>query len=139
VRFEETVHVGKTPAEIFALYQDVNNWPTWDPEIITSSIDGPFKTGMTGFLKPRSGPKSKFTLTEVVQDKSFTARTKLPLCSMYFEHELVPEPSGTKVLHRIVFKGFLAPVFGRLIGKKLHKELSHTMQSLKQEVEHKKL
>jgi len=53
---------------------------------------------------------------------------------MYFEHELLPQSSGTEVLHRIIFKGMLGPVFGKLIGNKLKKEQSRTMRALKKKL-----
>lgn len=106
----------------------------WDPEIKKSSIDGEFKPGATGYLKPLSGPKNRFVVTDVIQDKLFTVRIKLPLCTMYFEHELIPQSTGTEVLNRIVFNGLLAPVFGKLIENKLKKEQSRTMLALKKKL-----
>ena len=111
----------------------MNNWNKWDPEIKESFIDGEFKEGTTGFLKPLSGPKSKFALTKVIQNKSFTAKTTLPLCSIYFERNIIPDSSGTEAVHRIVFDGFLAPLFGRLLGNKLKEEQLRTMKSLKKD------
>ena len=133
--FIEKIHIEASAETIFSLYKDVNNWSVWDPEIKKSSIDGEFKSGTTGYLKPLSGPKNKFVLTNVEQDKLFTVRIKLPLCTMDFEHELIPQSSGTEVLHRIIFKGLLGSVFGKLIGNKLKKEQSRTMLALKKKAE----
>ncbi len=135
MKFETTIMINTSSNKIFALYMDVNNWSKWDPEIKESFIDGEFKEGTTGFLKPMSGPKSKFVLTKVIQNKSFTAKTTLPLCNIYFERNLISNSSSTKVVHRIIFDGFLAPLFGKLLGNKLKEEQSHTMKSLKKEVE----
>ena len=135
MKFETTITINASTDKIFALYKDVNNWKKWDPEIKESFIDSEFKEGTTGFLKPLSGPKSKFVLTKVLQNKSFTAKTTLPFCSIYFERKLIPNSSSTKVVHRIVFDGLLAPLFGRLLGNKLKEEQLRTMEALKKETE----
>jgi hypothetical protein len=134
--FETTIHINASPDNIFALYKDVNSWNTWDPEIQESCLDGEFQEGATGSLKPSSGPRSKFTVTKILPSQSFTAKTSLPLCSIYFERTLFPDSSGTTVIHSITFDGLLAPLFGRLLGNKLKEEQLRTMKSLKKAVEH---
>lgn len=129
--FEERISIQASPEKIFSLYKDVPKWSTWDPEIKESSLKGDFKLGGKGILKPRSGPKNSFIVTEVSENKSFTVKVKLPLCDIDFEHEIILTSTCTEVIHRIVFTGLLAPVFGRLVGKKIAKEQIRTMQALK--------
>jgi hypothetical protein len=52
MKFTEKILIKSSPEKIFPLYEDVNNWSSWDPEIKESSLDGEFKVGTTGFLKP---------------------------------------------------------------------------------------
>lgn len=82
-------------------------------------------------LEPSKGPKAKITFSEVVPNRSFTVNSKLPLCVMRFEHELSGSSGQTKVVHRVVFVGLLAPLFGRLIGSQIRKGLPNTLQGLK--------
>ncbi|MFM7331268.1 MAG: SRPBCC family protein [Brachymonas sp.] len=126
----------KTPAStIYALYADVANWNTWDPDLKSSSIDGAFANGATGEVVPKGGPKSKVVFNDIVPNKSFSVECKLPLCKMRFEHELAQQGHGTTATHRVVFEGLLAPLFGRLIGSGMRKTLPHAMESLKKAAE----
>lgn len=131
MQFESTILVSASAEKIFALYADVPNWPQWDPDVKAVSIDGPFVSGATGVVEPHGGPKSKLVFTNVVANKSFSAQCKLPLCTMRFDHTLQAEGSQTKVTHGVVFEGFLAPLFGRLIGSGMRKSLPKALQQLK--------
>jgi Polyketide cyclase / dehydrase and lipid transport len=135
MKIEATTSI-KAPAQaIFALYADVPAWPVWDLDVKSASIEGAFVSGARGVIVPKGGPKSNLLFTDVVTNKSFTAQCKLPLCVMRFEHELESAGSGksaeTRVTHRVVFEGLLAPVFGRLIGSGMRKTLPNVMASLK--------
>jgi len=135
VQFQESIEVQASPQAVFALYADVSAWSSWDPDVRSSSIAGAFVSGSTGKLKPSNGPEAKITFTEVVANQSFTVESRLPLCIMRFEHELSPTVSGTTVVHRVSFSGFLSPLFSRIIGSQIRKSLPQTMAGLKRTVE----
>lgn len=135
MQFEEQILISAPVEKIFALYANVNGWSSWDPDVKTSSIEGAFVSGANGTLEPSKGPKAKIAFTEVVPNRSFTVKSRLPLCDMYFEHELSDSPGNTKVLHRVVFNGPLSPLFGRLIGSQIRKGLPNTLQGLKRVAE----
>lgn len=135
MQFEEQILVSAPAEKIFALYSNVSGWSSWDPDVKASSIEGSFVTGANGTLEPSKGPKAKNTFTEVVPNRSFTVKSKLPLCVMRFEHELSGGPGETRVVHRVVFDGLLSPLFGRLIGSQIRKGLPSTLQGLKRVAE----
>ena len=131
MHFEERIDIQATAAIVFAVYADVAQWSSWDPGVRSSSIDGAFVSGASGFLKPSKGPESRILFSEIIQDSSFTVECKLPFCLMKFEHELLSSPAGVGALHRVNFSGPLAPIFGRLIGNQIRNGLAHTMTGLK--------
>lgn len=135
MQFEEQILIDAPVDKLFSLYANVSGWSSWDPDVKSSSIDGQFSSGATGILQPSSGPKAKITFTEVVQNRSFTVESKLPLCAMRFEHDLAPLGNQVRVLHRVSFVGLLAPLFGRLIGSQIRKGLPHTLGGLKRAAE----
>ncbi len=137
MQIEEKIKIQAAPEQIFPFYESVSEWSSWDPDVKSSSIDGDFKTGTKGSLKPANGPEAKIELTEVTRNKTFTATSKLPLCTMSFRHELVPISEGTEVTHKFIFSGFFSPLFGRLIGSSIKKSLPNTMLGLKNAVESK--
>ena len=135
MQFEEQIVIAAPPEKVFALYENVTAWSSWDPDVKTSSIEGSFSSGASGSIKPSSGPKARIKFTEIMPNLSFTVETKLPLCIMRFEHELTLLASGTNAKHRVTFQGLLSPFFGRVIGSKIRKGLPITLQGLKHAAE----
>jgi hypothetical protein len=70
-------------------------------------------------------------LTEVEPGKCFTVESKIPLFRMLFEHELVPVPGATEVIHRVTFSGLLSFVLGPMLSKQLNSGLPVTLRRLK--------
>ncbi|MDP5056165.1 MAG: SRPBCC family protein [Marinomonas hwangdonensis] len=136
MQFEEQIIISAPVEKVFALYANVKGWSSWDPDVKASSIEGAFVSGANGTLEPSKGPKAKIAFTEVVPNRSFTVKSKLPLCVMSFEHELSENSEKTKAVHRVTFDGLLSPLFGRLIGSQISKGLPNTLQGLKHAAEH---
>lgn len=135
-QFSEEISVNTSPERVFALYEDVTNWRQWDPDVASSSISGPFTAGTTGKLKPAKGPEARIEIVSVEKNKSFTVRSRLPLCTITFEHELFPGKGSTRVVHRVSFNGPLSFFFGRVVGGQIRKGLPGTLRGLKHAVEH---
>ena len=72
MQIEERLRIKATPEQIFHFYENVSEWSSWDPDVQSSSIDGEFKAGAKGRLKPTKGPEAKIEFTEVTKNKSFT-------------------------------------------------------------------
>lgn len=133
----EKIVIKASPEEVYVCYEDVARWSSWDLAIATSSIKGEFKLGATGLLKPVKGPESKITFTEVTRNRSFTTTSKLPLCTLYFKHQLKQLSEATEVVHTVSFVGVLSPLFRRVIGPSLEKGLPESLRSLKIKIETK--
>ena len=127
---EATVTAKASPEAVWGLWADVENWKAWDPAVEQSSIDGPFSEGTRGMLKPEGGPKSPFVLTGVRPGEGFSDRTRLPLASVDFFHEVERVGEGTRIAHRIEIRGPLSFVFARLMGRRFEKGLPEAVQNL---------
>jgi hypothetical protein len=122
----------EAPAEaIFLIYEDVDAWPTWDPDTRQAWIDGPFRVGTRGRLTPTQGNPVPMELTEVVPGRSFTVESKIPLFRMRFEHVLTPVEKGTEVLHRVTFSGPLSVLLGPMLARRIDKGMPVTLSRLK--------
>jgi len=132
---EHRIRIERTREQIFAIYQDVNSWAQWDPDIEAVELEGEFVSGTRGWLKPVGAPKTATRMVSVVEPASFTVEAKLPFCVMTFEHELVAVGDATDATHRVAFSGFLAPLFSRVIGGKIRNGIRGTMEGLKQYAE----
>jgi len=138
MQFEESIRTSATPEQVFAVYEDVLNWSSWDPDVQSSSIEGDFKLGAKGKLTPSNGPEVKIQITELTKNRSYTTVSKLILCSIFFEHECISSGDEITIIHRVVFVGFLSLFFGRIIGSGIKKGLPKAMQGLKNAAEGRK-
>ncbi len=137
MKFEESILIVATPSKIFSAYAAVTDWPVWDAEVEYASIEGEFKVGAEGKIKPKGAPESKIKIIELTEMKSFTLECKLPLCKMHFIHIITTEGAGSRVKNLLEFTGLLAPLFGRLIGKSIYKTMPNSLAGLKKYVENK--
>ena len=135
LQFNEEITVNTTPERVFALYEDVTNWHQWDPDVSAASLCGPFTAGTIGRLQPTKGPETKIRIVSVERNKSFTVQSRLPLCTMTVEHELLPVNNSTRIVHRVSFNGPLSFLFGRVVGGQIRKGLPGTLWGLKRKVE----
>ncbi|MCA3694024.1 SRPBCC family protein [Aquidulcibacter sp.] len=119
------------PETVFALYQDVRNWPQWDEEVLEVSLPEGLTPNTRGWLKPRSGPKAQIKVVSVTQPTQFRVESGLPGCTMGFDHHLEATTLGTRVTHGVYFKGPTSFLFKRLIGPSLRRGLPVTLQGLK--------
>lgn len=131
MQVEHRIIIAAPSETIFRIYEDVQNWHTWDPDTKQAFIDGPFRVGSRGRITPPKGMTVPMLFTQVVPSKCFTVESKIPLFRMLFEHELVSLPEATEVIHRVTFSGFLSFVLGPMLSKQLNAGLPVTLGNLK--------
>ncbi|MFE3003461.1 SRPBCC family protein [Nocardia sp. NPDC059246] len=129
-KFAHTESTTATPAQLWRHYADPTEWSKWDHEVEWVTVDGPFAEGTTGSLKPAGGPKTRFAMTEVTPNVSFTDVSRLPLATMTFEHRIEAAAEGTRFTHEISIAGPLSPLFARVIGRRAAAELPKAMRKL---------
>lgn len=132
---DHEVSIDAPQEAVFALYQDVASWPLWDSETKSVEIDGGLVVGAAGWLKPKSGPRAKITVTEVTRGQSFMVEGHLPLCRMRFGHDLTFKAGETRARHTVTFSGPLAFLFRRAIGAGIDATLPQTLAGLKRAAE----
>ena len=115
---------------IWQIWQDVNNWPTWDHGIESSSINGPFAVGTVGKLKPKGGPEVATKLTSVKSNESFVDEAKLFCARIIVSHFIVQYGDNILVTHQVEMKGPLAFFFAIVIGRNMKKNLPAEMLAL---------
>ena len=132
---EHTIETNASPAAIWAIWADVSNWHSWDHGIEFATIDGPFRKGTTGTLKPKGGPLVHTCLTSVIPLKEFVDESKLPLTRIIVSHFLKESRGKTIVTHRIEMRGVLSWVFAFLIGRTMKRNLPGEMASMIKQAE----
>lgn len=129
---EHRITIAAAPDLVFAIYRDVANWHTWDPDTKRAVLDGPFAVGSRGRLTPARGNTVPLVLTPVDPERGFTVEARIPFFRMVFEHELTRRTAGeTGVVHRVTFSGLLARVLGPMLTRRLNDGLPVTLARLK--------
>jgi len=123
------------PDYIFRIYQDVANWPAWDPDTREARLDGPLEVGARGTLTPTRGRTVPMRVTHVVDGRAFTVESRIPMFRMVFEHTLTPIADGTEIVHRVTFSGLLSVVLGPMLARQLNAGLPVTLDRLRQRAE----
>ncbi len=78
------------------------------------------------------GPQVTFTIIDAKPNHGFVDETKLPLARMRFEHEVASDAERTRITHRVQITGPAAPLFARVIGRGIARDLPETIAALAQ-------
>ncbi|MFJ1812481.1 MULTISPECIES: SRPBCC family protein [unclassified Streptomyces] len=119
------------PSAFFARWADMATWPEWNADTEWVRLDGPFKAGSTGVLKPKGGPKTKFVIAELADDR-FVDVSRLVGARMTFSHFVEGTPDGgTKVQVTVTLAGPLSHLWNLILGKGIKATLQQDLESLR--------
>lgn len=127
---KHTAETTVTPFHIWQILQDVENWNSWDHETEFSQIDGPFKTGTSGCLKPINGPLLKTLLTHVEPFKMFVQEAELFCAKAVMTHTITQSAGKTYVTFQTEIRGPLAFLFVWKIGNSIKKKIPLEMDAM---------
>lgn len=119
-------------ADIWRLWTDVTTWKRWDQGLADATIDRAFIKGAAGTIIPNSGPTTKFTITEIDPDASYTFVTKLPGAKLLIRRDFVDGPD-TSFRHAVWFDGPLAAIWATILGRGFRRQLPSSMTLLANE------
>ncbi|WP_375613517.1 MULTISPECIES: hypothetical protein [unclassified Bartonella] len=129
--YSEEISTEARAEQIWAIWEDVAKWPSWDHELEWVELSGPFKEGAIGRMKPKKGPTVTFTLDKVIKNVCFSDYAKLPFTRMSFNHEYICSTksgsSNNKIRHTVTMSGLFSPFFGMIIGSKIKLHLRDAM------------
>ena len=105
------------PAKVWSVLADINKWHEWSPIINqssgTASIGSKIDITMAG-KEGKDGPQYSPKITEIEDAKYFRWRAHM-MAGFIFTNDKVFEleeaEGGTKLVHKELFSGLLAPVF----------------------------
>lgn len=130
------------PPAFFERWADMATWPEWNLDVDWVRLDGPFAQGATGTLKPKGGPKVRFVVESLVQDKEFDDVSRLAGARLTFAHRVTETAGGGCTVHvQITMSGPLAWLWKRILGKGLRSSVQPDLERLARVVEaaHSKL
>jgi hypothetical protein len=129
--FSHTDSTTASSDKIWQVWTDIPNWKQWDKGLKEASLDGEFMVGTKGKLIPDKGPKSKFIISELVPDKSYTFKTKIPFGWLIIKRTLEVKEGRTFFTHDVQFTGFLKKILGNKLGKNYRAILPSVLSEIK--------
>jgi len=133
----EKVSTKASKEEIWAIWEDVQNWPMWDNDLEWSRIEGSFEEGAKGELKPKGWPVTSFLITNLSIENSFETETCMPFTKLVFDHQILEENGVNQIIHTATARGLLAPILKFTLGRKLQREFIHSLKQLAKLTEEK--
>ena len=112
------IEISAPPSKVWAIITDINNWQEWSPIINasqgTASVGSKLSITMMGKEKGKDGPKYNPVITELEEPNHFRWRAHM-MAGFIFTNDKVFEleetSSGTRLTHKEMFSGLLAPIF----------------------------
>jgi hypothetical protein len=89
-----TVETDVAPEAIWALYEDVTTWPSWDAQAEKITRDGPFQSGTTGTMKFVGQDPLAYRLAKVEPLREFVDETPAGPLLVRVSHLLEPVAAG---------------------------------------------
>ena len=139
------IEISAPPEAVWAALQDINTWHQWSPFINKSkgdaALDSVLDITMVGPTPDQDGPQYQPRITQFEEAKVLRWRAHM-MAGFLFTNDKVLELSktatGTKLVHKEVFTGMLAPVFCGPMEKTIPPMLDSMNTALKNLVENKK-
>lgn len=132
---KHTVETKAPPLQIWKVWEDAENWKTWDQEIEFSRLDGPFRAGTTGCTKFVGTPPIKTLLTQVEPHKLVVQESRLSFAKVISTQSMTRTGDKTEVIFQVEIRGFLslfyACILGRFIKKKIPAEMEAMLKRVK--------
>jgi len=133
------IEISAPPSKVWSIITNINNWKEWSPIINDSqgtvSAGSKLSITMTGKEKGKDGPKYNPTITDLEEPYYFRWRAYM-LAGFIFTNdkifELEETNSGTRLTHKEMFSGLLAPIFCGQMEKGVPPMLNSMNKALKE-------
>lgn len=136
-QFSHTDSTTVASDKIWQVCTDVPNWKQWDKGLKEAVLKGKFIVGTKGKLIPDKRPKSKFVISELETNKSYTFKTKIPFGWLIIKKRLEVNDGKTFFTHDVEFTGLLKKILGKRPGKYYRAMLPSVLSKIKQIAESK--
>ena len=108
------------PERVWRLWSDPATWPSWNPDVLSVDIAGPFRSGAAGTMQTKAGGRHSITLESVEPGRSFLlVSTAIPGTRFAFRCEVVPDGVGSTISQSVTMRGPLGGLAGAMMGKRV--------------------
>jgi len=106
-----------TPAQVWKVWSDVNQWHVWQEDIEYARLKGAFATGQIFKFRPKGGPELDIELTEVKPLAGYADLTRFPLAKMHDAHEIVDHGDRVEIKNTLTVSGPLGFLWRKLVAE----------------------
>ena len=138
------IEISAPPSKVWAIIAEIDGWQEWSPIIKQSqgvaSIGSELTITMIGKEEGEDGPKYNPIITELEESRYLRWRAHM-LAGFIFTNakiiKLEKTSTGTRLLHKELFKGLLSPIFCGQMEEGVPPMLNSMNKALKDLVEQK--
>ena len=135
------IEIAAPPTKVWSILTDFDNWKNWNPIVIQASgvaaLGSELSVAMRG-KDGKDGPKYMPVVTIFQAPKSFRWRAKM-MAEFLFTNDKVFEleetGSGTRLIHKELFRGMLVPLFWSKLDEGVPPMLNSMNEALKTKAE----
>ncbi|WP_372733849.1 SRPBCC family protein [Nocardioides sp.] len=95
--YSRTVSTSASPAAIWALWSDPSTWASWDPAVVSVSLDGDFVQGASGTMVLTGGIEVPVTLEIVEPGARYLDQLVMGELVIRIDHVVAAGDSGAEV------------------------------------------
>jgi hypothetical protein len=104
--YRHSVEADVSVEAVWALYEDVTTWPSWDDQAERITRDGPFAPGTTGTMTFTGQDPLRYRLTKVEPLREFVDETPAGPLLVRVSHRLEPLQRGrVRITHEAEVQG----------------------------------
>lgn len=133
------IDIAAPPEKVWDILMDFNKWQEWSPIVRKSSgtaaLGNALQFTMVGKTEGEDGPTYSPIIEEMNKPSLFRWRANMMAGFIMTNDkvfELEATPTGTKLIHKELFKGLLAPVFCTQMEKGVPPMLNSMNKALKE-------
>ena len=120
-----------SPATVWFLWSDPNNWSRWNSGIRDAQVDGPIADGTRGTMTTDRGSTHNVRFHDVSDGRSFSmSMAGPPLSTFTFTCEVRPDGVGSVISQHVAITGPLGGLFGAMMGTEMAKHFVPVLDDL---------
>lgn len=116
--------------DIWRIWTDINNWPTWHEDLDYCKLEDRFEVGNHFMLKSKGVKPVKILLTEINEGYSFTDCTSFFGAKMYDTHGMEETTEGLKLTNTLIVMGPLKCLWIKLVAQNVADTVSEETEAL---------
>ncbi len=109
--------IAAAPDAVYRAWSDPRLWPSCDDDVVEVRFADQASVGARGWMRPASGPGTRFSITQAEPYRVFTTASPLPGARLAFAHEVAAAKHGSEVTVSISVEGPLAPLWRRILRR----------------------